>query len=72
MTKSIFKVGVLARNLPIALCYLFASAVFAQNAEEIRAIQGKTDLKALSQLSSRIQKEEIITKIGRASCRERV
>ena len=54
MTKSIFKVGVLARNLPIALCYLFASAVFAQNAEEIRAIQGKTNLKALSQLSSRI------------------
>ncbi|WP_120488231.1 T9SS-dependent choice-of-anchor J family protein [Bergeyella cardium] len=61
MTKSIFKVGVLARNLPIALCYLFASAVFAQNAEEIRAIQGKTDLKALSQLSSRIQKEEMST-----------
>ena len=50
MRKSTLEFGSFTRKLPVALCYLFATAVFAQNAQEVKVLQSKTNLKGLNLL----------------------
>ena len=57
--KTIFNGGFLTKKLPIALCYLFATTAFAQNAEEIKEIQQKTEVAKLRLFSGITQKSTL-------------
>ena len=56
MRKSTLEFGSFTRKLPVALCYLFATAVFAQNAQEVKVLQSKTNLKGLNLLGKQFRK----------------
>ena len=57
--KTIFNGGFLTKKLPIALCYLFATTAFAQNTEEIKEIQQKTEVAKLRLFSGITQKSTL-------------
>ena len=62
--KTIFNGGFLTKKLPIALCYLFATTAFAQNAEEIKEIQQKTEVAKLATLYTSFEENQFLQSLA--------
>lgn len=61
-TKNTPYTSVRMAKLPIALCYLFATSLWAQTADEIKLLQKSTDRHSLNKFSRQLKKNTLSAK----------